>query len=287
MGLFLLSLAGCGVKTDDNAENTDDYTLNTNEPNASVVAENPCVSPWVVQGIKNLITQRAGELVASSYGYDDLRQELIDGANIEFSYISAPTAREDGGVSCSTQLNITYYGNHNTREGIVGNVATAINAWGYTTSFMGLGLTPYDMGDFGRMSGNSFSTKMDYYISSTYSENGDKQQSYHAKIKASATMLASIVAFDKYIQDNTIRAEKSAERVERLNRPIDNSDNQGFDVSVNRASNPHAKTNRNIQSDNNEIGDEIDTSTAVDVSSYDDNSESLADDVIVIEEPAQ
>lgn len=199
----VLSLTAC-----DNQSNSD-VDAGTSEQDVDVVANdpsettgNPCLSPWVIQGMKENINERALELLVNQHGFDDSYQPLLDSSDITFSFISEPSETTEGIVMCSAQADVTYTGDASTSETIVSDAARRIRTGSYATSFMGLGITSYNINEFRKMLGNSFQSDVSYEIGSSYSEDGEKRESYNAYLDAPATMLASVVAFDKYIQEN-------------------------------------------------------------------------------------
>ena len=278
---LVLVLAGCTKPPSEegvsDAEAAADYALNAVEVDASAVDENPCLSPWVIQGIKNNITERAGELLAANRGHDDAYQELINSASMEFSYISKPSEGADGAISCSAQANVTYLGNTNTSENIVSDVAGRINAGQYPSSFMGMGISAYDMGEFRSMSGNTFSTEVSYEISSSYSESGEESESYYAQMGTPAAMLATLVAFDKYMQDNAASAAAEKQRIAQLNEAKEAESAQRLAEQQRKLDAVFAKAKSSQQP----------AAEEVDLSAYEDSPDyPVDDDVVVVEEPA-
>lgn len=215
----VLSLTACDNQSNSDVDDaTSEYDAVADDP--SETTGNPCLSPWVIQGMKENINEHALELLVNQHGFDDSYQPLLDSSDITFSFISEPSETVSGVVTCSAQADVTYTGDAGTSETIVSDAARRIKTGSYATSFMGLGITSYNIDEFRKMLGNSFQSDVSYEIGSSYSENGEKRESYSAQLGAPATMLASVVAFDKYIQEN-IAAEarlkkKWAEQSEQL-----------------------------------------------------------------------
>lgn len=235
----------------------------------SEITGNPCLNPWVIQGMKENIIENAFELLSNQRGFDDRYQALLDSSKIEFDFISNPDVSTGDIVKCSAQANVTYVGNDGTPDAIVSKAARLINNGSPLHSFMNMGITAYNIDEFRRMNGNAFSVNVDYEISSTYSESGEESETYNAQIGSAATMLASIVAFDQYTQDQEEYRAQAPARLKAMRERIAIEDAQV------RAENLRAES---------EISNNIESAQSDDL-----DAENIAydeDDAVIVEEPA-
>lgn len=271
-----LLLAGCDTASQEDegadAEAVAEYALDNTSPNASVVADNPCLSPWVIQGMKDNIMERAGELITNRQGFDERYQALLDSATIEFGFISSPNESVDDTVRCSAQADVTYFGNAGTSDAIVTKAARIIHNRNSLYSFMNMGITAYNIDEFRKMSGNTFSVNVDYEIGSTYSENGEENKSYNAQIGSAATMLASIAAFDQYTQDQAEEKAQAPAKLKAMKERI------AIEDARVRAENASTLSMLDVELDDSDVSSAIDVSTPT--------QDDVEDDMIVIEDPA-
>lgn len=231
----------------------------------SEITGNPCLNPWVIQGMKENIIENAFELLSNQRGFDDRYQALLDSSKIEFDFISSPDVSTGDIVRCSAQANVTYIGNEGTPDAIVSKAARLINNGSPLHSFMNMGITAYNIDEFRKMNGNAFSVDVNYEISSTYSESGEESETYNAQIGSAATMLASIVAFDQYTQDQEEYRAQAPARLKAMRERIAIEDAQV------RAENLRAESEIS-----NNIEDDLDAENIA----YDE------DDAVIVEEPA-
>lgn len=213
--LLLMLLSAVLMTACDSSINTSDET----EVKENLVEKtgNPCLESWAIDRMKEHIKERAEELITTKYGEGVIDSSLIYESEISFDYISQPTTLENGDLSCSTKVTVSYVGNENSSNELAINYAKLVNAnIGYDSNpfanaFSGysikeelssMGISEFNINDFSDIAGNTFSTQMEYELRKTYSENGEEQQSYQAGIGRPAAMLATIALLDKFIQNN-------------------------------------------------------------------------------------
>ena len=235
----------------------------------SEITGNPCLNPWVIQGMKENIIENAFELLSNQRGFDDRYQALLDSSKIEFDFISSPDVSTGDIVKCSAQANVTYVGNDGTPDAIVSKAARLINNGSSLHSFMNMGITAYNIDEFRKMSGNTFSVNVNYEISSTYSESGEESETYNAQIGLATTMLASIVAFDQYIQDQEEYKAQAPARLKAMRERIAIEDAQVREENL-RAENEVLNNIESAQSD------DLDAENIA----YDE------DEAVIVDEPA-
>ena len=269
----VLSITACdGQPNNDEGEDamaSSIYDSDVMADDPSEITGNPCLNPWVIQGMKENIIENAFELLSNQRGFDDRYQALLDSSKIEFDFISNPDVSTGGIVKCSAQANVTYVGNDGTPDAIVSKAARLINNGSPLHSFMNMGITAYNIDEFRRMNGNAFSVNVDYEISSTYSESGEESETYNAQIGLATTMLASIVAFDQYIQDQEEYKAQAPARLKAMRERIAIEDAQVREENLRAES----EISNNIESAQS---DDLDTENIA----YDD------DDAVIVEEPA-
>ena len=232
---------------------------------------NPCLNPWVIQGMKENIIANALELLNNQRGSDEKYQALLDSSTIEFDFITKPEESADNVVRCSAQANITYIGNDGTPDAIVSKASMFIHNGNSLNSFMNMGITSYNVEEFKKMNGNSFSVNVDYEISSTYSENGEENESYNAQIGSAATMLASIVAFDQYTQDQEVYIAQAPARLKAMKERI------AIDAAQTTAENLRVQ---------NEVSSKLESAQDEEAALETENIAYDSDDTVVVEEPA-
>lgn len=204
----LMTACDSSINTSDEAEVKENLVEKTG---------NPCLESWAIDRMKEHIKERAEELITTKYGEGTIDSSLLYGAEISFDYISQPTTLENGDLSCSAKVTVSYLGNENSSNELAINYAKLVNAnIGYDSNpfanaFSGysikeelssMGISEFNINDFSDIAGNTFSTQMEYELRKTYSENGEEQQSYQAGIGRPAAMLATIALLDKFIQNN-------------------------------------------------------------------------------------
>lgn len=227
IGLCLvLSLSACDSGVVDAAEEQADGDL-------VEYTGNPCLEPWVIDRMKEHIKERAEEVIANKYGEGVFDASSIYSSEISFNYISQPTNLENGDLSCSADVTVSYVGDDGSKSDLATTYAKLVNTnieynsnpfanafSGYNTKqeLESLGVNEFNIGQFNNIAGNSFSTQMKYEIKTTYSESGEEQQSYEAEIGKPAAMLATIALLDRTIQNNNkakdTAAQKNAEVVQ-------------------------------------------------------------------------
>ncbi len=196
----------------------------TNTPEEAEVKENlaektgnPCLESWAIDRMKEHIKERAEELITTKYGEGAIDSSLLYESEISFDYISQPTTLENGDLSCSTKVTVSYFGNDNSSDELAISYAKLVNAnIGYNSNpfanaysgysikqeLTSIGVNEFNINEFNDIIGNTFSTQMEYELRKTYSENGEEQQSYQAGIGKPAAMLATIALLDNFIQKN-------------------------------------------------------------------------------------
>ena len=202
-----------------------DSSLDTSDDTEGVAAKenlveatgNPCLEPWAIDRMKEHIKERAEEVITNKYGAGVIDTSLLYDSEISFDYISQPTTLENGDLSCSAEVNVSYLGNANSADDLAVMYSKLVNSnIGYNSNpfanvysgydikreLASMGISEFNINEFNDISGNTFSTKMDYQLKKTYSETGEEQQSYEAGIGKPAAMLATIALLDKFIQRN-------------------------------------------------------------------------------------
>lgn len=185
--------------------------------NPAEVTGNPCLESWAIDRMKGHIKERAEELINAKYSAGVINSSLLYRADISFDYISQPTTLENGDLSCSAKVIISYVGNDHSTKDLAITYANLVNANieynsnPFANTFSGyslkqeltsLGINEFNINEFSDISGNSFATQMEYELRTTHSEDGEEQQSYQAEIGKPAAMLASITLLDNLIQKN-------------------------------------------------------------------------------------
>ena len=210
----VLSLTSC-----DNQSNSD-VDAATSEYDADAVADdpsettgNPCLSPWVIQGMKEKIISNAINNLETNYSSDTIDSSVIYNTDINFSYITQPTSIDNGGWSCQAQANVTYITDDNLNDDLMVKVTQVMKS-DYSRALPDMGINSYNIDNFQDVSGNSFSIPIEYRISTTYSESGEEQQSWQASIVDASNMLAVIAAVEDRIQRNRILEGENKKRRE-------------------------------------------------------------------------
>lgn len=192
----MLLLTGC-----DNQSNSD-VDAATSEYDADAVADdpsettgNPCLNPLVIQAMKEKIIGGAINNVENNYTSDTIDSSVIYNTDINFNYITQPTSTSDGGWSCGAQVNVTYTADSDLDNDVAVKVVQIMKS-NYSHMLPDMGINSYNISDFQDISGNSFSSRIDYEISTTYSESGEEQQSWQASIVDVSNMLALIAVVE-------------------------------------------------------------------------------------------
>lgn len=206
----VLSLTSC-----DSSTNISDEIAA--EENLVEKTGNPCLDSWAIDTMKEHIKERAEELINTKYGAGAIDASLLYGSEVSFDYISQPTTLENGDMSCSAKVTVSYLGNKSSSNELAVNYAKLVNTnieynsnpfanaysgYGIRQELTSMGISEFNINEFSDIVGNTFSTQMDYELRKTYSENGEEQQSYQASIGKPAAMLATIALLDKIIQKN-------------------------------------------------------------------------------------
>ena len=212
VSLSTVLITACDLST--NTSNDGEIGLTENPAEAT---GNPCLEAWAINRMKEHIKERAKELVTAKYSSGTIDSSLLYGADISFDYISQPTTLENGDLSCSAKVIISYVGNNKSTKDLAITYANIVNAnidynsnpfanaaSGYIVKqeLASIGINEFNINEFSDISGNKFATEMEYELRTTYSENGDEQQSYQAAIGKPAAMLATIALLDNFIQKN-------------------------------------------------------------------------------------
>lgn len=192
----MLLLTGC-----DNQSNSDADAANSGQDPETIVDDpseatgNPCLNPLVIQGMKDRIISGAINNVENNYTSDTIDSSVIYNTDINFDYITQPTSTSDGGWSCEAQVNLTYTAKDNLDDDVVVKVVQIMKS-NYSHMLPDMGINSYNINNFQNISGNSFSSPIDYEISTTYSESGEEQQSWQASIVDVSNMLALIAVVE-------------------------------------------------------------------------------------------
>lgn len=215
--LLLMLLSAALMTACDSSTNTSDDAETATKENLVEKTGNPCLESWAIDTMKEHIKERAEELVTNKYGEGTIDSSLLYGAEISFDYISQPTTLENGDLSCSAKVTVFYLGDDLSSNELAANYAKLVNTnIGYNSNpfanaysgysikeeLSSMGISEFNINEFSDISGNTFSTQMEYELRKTYSENGEEQQSYQAGIGKPAAMLATIALLDKFIQKN-------------------------------------------------------------------------------------
>lgn len=273
--LCVCLLAACVPKpTDEDSDESvavAEHALDAVTPDTVDSAEdtgNPCLSQWVIQGIKDKIIEQAMDNIQTNYSSNTVDTSVVYNTDIEFSYITKATELENGGWSCSAQADVTYVGNGDSSGNLATQIAKMMNANAFT--FSNMGISPYNISEFREISGNSFSIPIDYEIKTTYAESGEEYQSYHATIGRASAMLAVITALDDRVQQNEARnARYSEQAAEAARRELSaNTNKQSYKEHVPEKYN-----------DNEAV-------SSVEDDGYQESAYNEADEVVIVEEPA-
>lgn len=212
VSLSTVLITACDWST--NTSNDGEIELTENPAEAT---GNPCLEAWAISRMKEHIKERAEELITAKYSAGTINSSLLYGADISFDYISQPTTLENGDLSCSAKVITSYIGNDKSSKDLAITYANIVNAnidynsnpfanaaSGYIIKqeLASIGINEFNINEFSDVSGNKFATEMEYELRTTYSENGDEQQSYQAAIGKPAAMLATIALLDNFIQKN-------------------------------------------------------------------------------------
>jgi|GEM_PF-6646336 len=194
-----LLLSACAQKNiDDEVEPVaDDAAGLPFSADEKAKSDNPCLQSWVLDGIRDNFKSRAFELLSNKRGAQPEFVSLIDNIAIEFDYISAPNYQVDDSVDCTAQTTISYYGDNETDPKIVTKTANSIENHRYNGSYLGLGLNPYNVTEMS-VQDNTISTQIRYKIASSFTENGDQQQSYRYWDNGLTKMLATVAGADVF-----------------------------------------------------------------------------------------
>jgi len=197
--LLLISLSTVLITACDSSINTpDDAGEDVVIEDPAEATDNPCLTQGIIQGIKSHIVGNAIDNIETNYNSDTIDTSIIYLTDIGFSYISQATKIENGGWSCSAQVDVTYIGDADSDGDLAPAIAQMMNADYLTLS--NLGITPYNIDEFRELKGNSFSIPIEYQIRTTYSESGEAQQSYEALISRVSDMLAAIAVTDDRVK---------------------------------------------------------------------------------------
>ena len=215
--LLFVSLSTILITACDLSKNTsNDGEIELTE-NPAEATGNPCLEAWAINRMKEHIKERAEELITAKYSAGTINSSLLYGTDISFDYISQPTTLENGDLSCSAKVIVSYIGNDKSSKDLAITYANIVNAnidynsnpfanaaSGYIIKqeLASIGINEFNINEFSDISGNKFATEMEYELRTTYSENGDEQQSYQAAIGKPAAMLATIALLDTFIQKN-------------------------------------------------------------------------------------
>lgn len=215
--LLFIILSSVLLTACNSSTNTSDDAETAEKENLVEKTGNPCLESWAIDRMKEHIKERAEELINTKYGEGTIDSSLLYGAEISFDYISQPTTLENGDLSCSAKVTVSYLGNDSSSNELAINYAKLVNtnirydSNPFANAFSGysikeelssMGISEFNINEFSDIAGNTFSTQMEYELRKTYSENGEEQQSYQAGIGQPAAMLATIALLDKFIQKN-------------------------------------------------------------------------------------
>lgn len=215
--LLLVLLSAVLITACNSSTNTSDDAETATKENLVEKTGNPCLESWAIDRMKEHIKERAEELINTKYGTEAIDTSLIYGSEISFDYISQPTTLENGDMSCSAKVTISYLGDDNSSDELAVNYAKLVNTnikynsnpfanaysgYDIRQELTSIGISEFNINEFSDIMGNTFATQMEYELRKTYSENGEEQQSYQAGIGKPAAMLATIALLDKFIQKN-------------------------------------------------------------------------------------
>lgn len=198
--LLKVSLLGLGVSTAalltacGHSASKDD-----NQPaeNAATIT-NPCIAPWVVQGIKDNVIKRSRDTSINVQGDDPISQALLRRVKIGVDYISEPSRREDGRVDCSAYLDIRYLGDEGSAPDIASQIFRILNSGIYSDTLALFGIDAEVISRFSELRGNRFLAPIYYDIGTSYDESGNQNQSYNVgDIGSAAAMIAAMIEIDK------------------------------------------------------------------------------------------
>lgn len=214
--LFIL-LSSVLLTACNSSTNTSDDAETAEKENLVEKTGNPCLESWAIDRMKEHIKERAEELINTKYGESAIDSLLLYGSGISFDYISQPTTLENGDLSCSAKVTVSYLGDENSSNELAVNYAKLVNTnieynsnpfanaysgYDIRQELTSMGINEFNINEFSDIVGNTFSTQMEYELRKTYSENGEEQQSYQAGIGKPAAMLATIALLDNFIQKN-------------------------------------------------------------------------------------
>lgn len=200
----LLSLAACNKQTGDDV--SDAISVNSIQDSdaiaedANEVGANPCLDSMVIWAMKEKIIDGAINNVENNYASDTVDPSVLHNTEINFDYITQPTSTNSGGWSCGAQANVNYISNYSDNDLMV--KVSQIMKSDYSRALPDMGINSYNIDNFQDISGNSFSTPIEYEINTTYSESGEAQQSWRASIVDISNMLALIVVAEDRMQRN-------------------------------------------------------------------------------------
>ena len=212
VSLSTVLITACDLSTSTSNDGEIELTENPAEATG-----NPCLEAWAINRMKEHIKERAEELITAKYSAGTINSSLLYGTDISFDYISQPTTLENGYLSCSAKVIISYIGNDKSSKDLAITYANIVNAnidynsnpfanavsgYAIKQELASIGINEFNINEFSDISGNKFATEMEYELRTTYSENGDEQQSYQAAIGKPAAMLATIALLDTFIQKN-------------------------------------------------------------------------------------
>lgn len=209
----MLLLTGCDNQSNNDVDAaTSEYDADAVADDPSETTGNPCLNPQVIQAMKEKIIGGAINNVENNYTSDTINSSVIYNTDINFNYITQPTSTSDGGWSCGAQVNVTYTADSDLDNDVAVKVVQIMKS-NYSHMLPDMGINPYNISDFQDISGNSFSSRIDYEISTTYSESGEEQQSWQASIVDVSNMLALIaVVEDRRQRSRTLEDEYKKRR---------------------------------------------------------------------------
>lgn len=164
-------------------------------------AENPCLKPWVIQGIKNNIIEQAQDKTVTAFGADSINEELLSRVEISIDNITPAAARDDNRAGCKAQVTINYLGNEQTDPDLTTQLVQLLNSEYFSELFESFGIDSALIANLSNLRGNSFSALIDYDVGKAYNEAGEEEENYFVyRIAAPAAMLAAMAEFDKQTQ---------------------------------------------------------------------------------------
>lgn len=213
-----LSVAACDGAASANADQNNDMQVQT-ESNAPPA--NPCLDSAVLSALKQDIKDQA-LILANIRHASVINTERLQQSEISFDQISTPTSIGNGDVICEATATVRYNANEEYAYGSMGSgymqimraypsIRGDFDAQMTVNEVKEMGITEYDVDDFTNVVDNQFSYRISYDLMTTYSEDGQPQQSYQAALAKPAGLLAVIATLESMAENHqkTLAARES------------------------------------------------------------------------------